>query len=107
MSFDLVPVQLQLSQDSKLIIEWSDGKQGAISLQSLRDACPCATCKEKRTQESPKKKMMILSAAEASPLKIVSMRPVGNYAYNIGFSDDHSSGIYGLELLRQLGDSSP
>jgi DUF971 family protein len=29
---------------------------------------------------------------------------VGNYAYAISFSDGHSSGIYSLELLRQLGD---
>jgi len=32
------------------------------------------------------------------------MRPAGNYAYTIAFSDGHSSGIYSLELLRQLGE---
>jgi len=31
------------------------------------------------------------------------MKPVGNYAYSIAFSDGHDTGIYTLELLRQLG----
>jgi DUF971 family protein len=30
---------------------------------------------------------------------------MGNYAYAIAFSDGHSSGIFSLELLRQLGDA--
>jgi DUF971 family protein len=31
------------------------------------------------------------------------MRPVGNYAYGIQFSDGHDTGIFTLELLGQLG----
>jgi DUF971 family protein len=45
----------------------------------------------------------VLSAAEARPLTISKMEPVGNYAYSIEFSDGHGTGIYTLELLRQLG----
>ena len=33
------------------------------------------------------------------------MKPLGNYAYNIAFSDGCDAGIYKLELLRQLGDA--
>jgi DUF971 family protein len=35
---------------------------------------------------------------------IEAMSPVGNYAYKIAFSDQHSTGIYPLELLRGLGN---
>jgi DUF971 family protein len=34
------------------------------------------------------------------------MRPIGNYAYAIAFSDGHSSGIFSLELLRRLGEEA-
>ena len=45
----------------------------------------------------------VLSMAEAQPLRIEGMRPVGNYAYNIAFSDGHDSGIFTFEYLRELG----
>ncbi len=31
------------------------------------------------------------------------MKPVGNYAYSIEFSDGHDTGIYTFEYLRELG----
>jgi DUF971 family protein len=32
------------------------------------------------------------------------MRPAGNYAYGIEFSDGHSTGIYTFERLFELGE---
>jgi len=32
------------------------------------------------------------------------MKPVGNYAYGIEFSDGHNTGIYSFETLRSLGE---
>jgi DUF971 family protein len=43
-----------------------------------------------------------LSVAEAQPLAVQRMRPVGNYAYNIQFSDGHDSGIFSFDLIRSL-----
>jgi DUF971 family protein len=45
----------------------------------------------------------VLSAAETQPLAIRDMKPVGNYAYAISFSDGHDTGIYTIEYLRELG----
>jgi DUF971 family protein len=45
----------------------------------------------------------VLSPQELAPLSIAGMTPVGQYAYSIEFSDGHSSGIYTLEYLRELG----
>lgn len=50
--------------------------------------------------------MPILSAAELQPLRIVKMQPLGNYAYNVAFSDGHDTGIYPFELLRELGETN-
>jgi DUF971 family protein len=68
-------------------------------------ACPCATCREKKRAETAKPKglLQVLSAAETVPLAVTQMRPVGNYAYNITFSDGHSSGLFTMELLREIG----
>ena len=46
----------------------------------------------------------VLTAAEAQPIELLTMQPAGNYAYRIGFSDGHQTGIYSFELLRQIGD---
>jgi DUF971 family protein len=46
----------------------------------------------------------VLSAAEAQPLRVLGMRPVGNYAYGINFSDGHNTGIYAITYLRELGE---
>ncbi|MCK4685523.1 MAG: DUF971 domain-containing protein, partial [Pirellulales bacterium] len=39
---------------------------------------------------------------ETVPLAIKEMKPVGQYAYKIEFSDGHDSGIYTLDFLREL-----
>jgi DUF971 family protein len=98
------PSKLALSPDNRLLIEWSDGSRRSYAVRELRDACPCATCREKRSQPPPLPTLLpVLSPAEARPLTLVEMKPVGNYAYAIGFSDGHNTGIYTFELLRELG----
>ena len=75
------------------------------SIGQLREACPCATCREKRRQDTAAEPLLpVLSAAEAAPLKIAGMEPVGHYAYSIKFSDGHDTGIFQLDLLRELGE---
>ncbi|MGB1709258.1 MAG: DUF971 domain-containing protein, partial [Rubripirellula sp.] len=97
----VLPVGLGRDENSAVIISWSDGVETKWSALQLRKACPCATCREKRRGEEKQQGvgsklagLPVLSAAEAQPLKIVGMKPVGSYAYNISFSDGHSSGIY-------------
>jgi DUF971 family protein len=98
------PTTLEVRDGHKLYIEWSDGAKREIAFGELREACPCATCREKRKEPpQPSGSLPVLSLAEARPLKIQAMTPVGSYAYNIEFSDGHDTGIYTLELLRSLG----
>lgn len=86
-------------------IVWSDGKIRRYTAGQLRKACPCATCREKRMAEAdrPKTPLAILSEREAVVLDVMQMKPVGNYAYNLVFSDGHSSGLFTMEFLRQIG----
>ena len=105
---EIHPVGLEKTDSHCLRITWSDGQILDIPFGQLRGACPCATCKEKKKGEAarPKSSLSILSAAEAVPLDIAQMRPVGNYAYNVAFSDGHSSGLFTIELLRGLGEAT-
>lgn len=106
---EVVPTQLQRTDDRKLIIVWSDGFQQTLACRVLRESCQCASCMNEKTQagELPPGTLPVLTPAQARPLEIVAMKPVGNYAYNIEFSDGHSTGIFTFEMLRSLdGDSS-
>jgi len=98
----ILPTKLELTDDRRLAIEWSDGQRTQYDFRELRERCPCATCREKR--KSPPPLLRVLSDGEAQPLKILGMKPVGNYAYAINFSDGHDTGIYSFEFLRELGE---
>lgn len=109
------PSTIERVGDSGIRILWSDGQSTQWTAQQLRNACPCATCREKRgklhgdesseaTLNSPKAKPLglpVLSAAEARPTRIEGMQPVGTYAYNIAFSDGHHSGLFTFARLRR------
>jgi DUF971 family protein len=98
------PTKLELASPDRLRISWSDGQIREYTIRELRDKCPCATCREKRNAAPPSPlELPVLSAAEAQPLRIASMAPVGNYAYSIDFSDGHNTGIYTIESLREMG----
>ncbi len=105
---DMIPVGLAKQNGGRsLEIQWSDGFTQPLTARQLRDRCPCATCREKKAAEQKKatggvRLLQIVSDAELQPLVVVRMTPTGNYAYNIVFSDGHSSGVYTLEYLRGL-----
>ena len=40
----------------------------------------------------------------SAAVTIAQVHPVGNYAYNIQFSDGHATGIFSLEMLLELGE---
>ncbi len=100
------PTQLSTPQPDTLQIEWNDGLSANITVAKLRDRCPCASCRERRNAAPAEKPLLpVLDVAETLPLRIEGMKPVGNYAYSIRFSDGHDTGIFTLEFLRELSTS--
>ena len=99
------PIGLKRKEDGTLVIDWDDGSRSQLTPSQLRKACPCASCQEKKkvAAEKPRGVLPILKMEETLPLKIDAMRPVGNYAYGIIFSDGHSSGLFTIEQLSELG----
>lgn len=103
MSPDAQPVEIALTEQKQLLIVWSDGERREYSIRQLRDECPCAHCNAARQKPKPKPLLAVIDPREAAPLRIAALRPVGNYAYAIDFSDGHNSGIFTIEQLRGLG----
>lgn len=100
------PIAIRRDGSGAILIDWSDGTTVRWTAAELRRDCPCATCREKRKADDARTAaspwtLPVLKAAEARPLEIEAMRPVGSYAYNVAFSDGHSSGIYTFAMLRR------
>ena len=96
------PLKLSRQGEDALAIDWSDGLRTVTRWRTLREQCPCATCREEKLQ--PADPFRILKPSELQPLKPVGIEPVGHYAYKIVWSDGHDTGIYTLEQLRGLGE---
>jgi DUF971 family protein len=96
----LRPVALSKDGEDRLIVQWNDGHRSVYTWQHLRSHCACAGCREERLQ--PPDPFRILKPTELTPLKPVSLAPVGYYGYKISWSDGHDSGIFTLEHLREL-----
>ena len=99
-----MPTPTDVRRDGDAIVwTWSDGRETRWPATKLRDACPCATCREKKRSDddapAKPKGLPMLSLAEAKPTTVMNLEPAGNYAYQIEFSDGHHSGLFTLELL--------
>ena len=101
---DLSLTSLKADREA-LLARWNDGVSHRIPWRTLRDNCPCATCRTNRAETKPAPMFNILKPEEVGPVRATAMVPIGNYAYQIDFSDGHSTGIFALELLREIGES--
>ena len=110
------PTRINLKKDEKLEVEWQDGHRCTYTITYLRSMCPCATCKTVREQNNPhdiaptpKKKplLTILPGNYSRELTVLSAERVGNYAMRLEFSDQHGSGIYSFQYLREICPDRP
>jgi DUF971 family protein len=97
------PVRINLKRDEKLEIDWQDGHSCVYSIAHLRTMCPCAMCRQVREETKPKKsRLTVLPGNFAAPLSALGAELVGNYALRIEWSDQHASGIYSFQYLRDI-----
>jgi DUF971 family protein len=103
---NLPPSKIDLKKTENLAITWADGKVSVYALQYLRSMCPCAACKGVREGAQAKtgknRQLNILPGNYADPLSVTNAELVGNYALRIDWSDQHGSGIYSFEYLREI-----
>ncbi len=99
---DIVPKEMDWTDDGKARFLWSDGHESVYPAAALRRMCPCADCKG--THGTPPKAFNIVTtralAGAPRQLNIESVEPVGNYAIAFTWGDGHREGIYTWDLLR-------
>ncbi len=102
-------MRLDLKRDEKLTIAWQDGVVSVYPLVLLRKMCPCAGCKGAREAEltRPKTSLSVLpeTFSGGNPT-VVDAQLVGNYALRITWSDQHDTGIYSFQYLREIAPKS-
>lgn len=104
------PTEIKLADEQHLLIVWSDGQTRRYSFHEIQENCPCASCREKRAGTSEEEQndaglLPVIKPEEAQPLKLVSMEPIGSYAYGIHFNHGCRNGIYTFDHLRELGEA--
>ena len=85
----------RLDGNRQIQLAWTDGHRAVFEADYLRGWCPCAMCQGHGPSE-------MVYQPPKRPVTMVRIEPVGNYAINITFSDQHATGIYRFEYLRDL-----
>jgi DUF971 family protein len=97
------PTRLNLKKDEKLEIDWQDGRKSVYPISFLRAMCPCAQCKALREEQRQHKTLLrVLPGNHSQPLAALKAELVGKYALRIDWSDQHGSGIYSIDYLRDI-----
>jgi DUF971 family protein len=104
MSLQSTPLRLNLKKDEKLEIEWQDGLRSVYPISMLRAMCPCALCREVREEgkAKPRPLLQILPGNYSHPIVVDDAELVGGYGLRIEWSDNHGSGIYTFQYLREI-----
>jgi DUF971 family protein len=108
----LDPEHIAISKSKGIRIDWRDGRHSEYTLAWLRDNCPCASCtgahgaQPQRTSHSAPQPANPFEMYRPA-LKMLEVKPVGNYAIQIKWSDGHQSGIYSWEHLRSIDPGDP
>ena len=96
-------------KEGRLVIRWQDGHESRFALAQLRKDCPCAVCREARSeiglqQSSEQGLNLIDGVASTATAKARKYDYVGRYGLRITWADGHDTGIYTFEALRKLDE---
>lgn len=91
------PTEINLHQKSRTLeIKFDDGKEFTMSCEYLRVHSPSAEVQGHGPGEG-------VLQVDKEDVGIKHIEPVGNYAIQLHFDDDHNTGIYAWETLYKLG----
>ncbi|MFH2129394.1 MAG: DUF971 domain-containing protein [bacterium] len=81
--------------DGRMHVIWRDGVHTIYKYWDLRSECPCASCVDELTGEK-----VLDDSTIPDDIHPVKSAYIGNYALEILWSDDHNTGIYTFQKLR-------
>ena len=90
---------------NELALRWADGMEQFIQLETLRRACPCASCAGEvdvmgNLHKGPDQ------ALKTASFQVQQIQIVGGYALQIFWADAHNAGLYSYDFLRELREKS-
>lgn len=93
------PTELRLHKDRKtLTVSFDDGVRLDLPAEYLRVKSPSAEVQGHSEEERK-------TVPGKRDVAILEILPVGNYAVRLVFDDMHSTGIFGWDYLRDLGQN--
>ena len=95
-------LKVHVSTGDGVEVLWADGHASRYTFPYLRDNCPCANCNDERQKKSEAGKSANVFPMYKPRVTAKGAKPVGNYAIQIEFSDDHTTGIYSFGHLREI-----
>ena len=93
------PVRVFQEGPAELRVTWDDGHAGRHTMATLRELCPCASC---RSEQDDAAAPTLLPVLVPGRLQLTAIVPVGSYALQIAWGDGHRTGIYTYDYLRRL-----
>lgn len=91
------PTEIRLAKDRRtLAVTFEDGQHYALPAEFLRVVSPSAEVQG----HGPSQRVTM---AGKRNVEILAVEPVGHYAVKLVFDDMHDTGIYGWDLLMELG----
>jgi len=97
MSASQKPTEINFHQKSRILeLTFEDGMRFELSSEFLRVNSPSAEVRG----HGPGQEVLQIGKEDVNIKKI---EPVGNYAVQLHFDDDHNTGIYSWETLYDLG----
>jgi DUF971 family protein len=103
MSTRLTPTNIQ-AIGSELAIVWSDGVESYLPLETLRRACPCASCGGEPDVLGRVLRPEVSYTPASFELRAIAV--VGGYAVQPAWGDGHGSGLYTFPSLRRLASEA-
>jgi len=99
-------VQFKRNADNNNIhLKFDDGFEADVSLQELRDNCPCWSCKGEELllhkYEPPGK-----TPLTESGYRLEKVLPAGNYAVQLFWQDGHDTGIYSWDYFKKISQKN-
>ena len=93
----LSTIPSEISHDkNKLKIIWKDGTSSEFDLLELRKKCPCAACMGGHGGK------IGAATSHIESISLLSWKKVGRYALNFYWNDNHDTGIYTFDYLKDF-----
>ncbi len=95
------PVIFKKLNEEDVLIKWDDEKEFTLSMQYMRNRCPCASCAGESVlwREYKPSPLQILTPGKYN---LKSADVVGNYAIALTWGDGHNTGLYAFDYLRRI-----